>query len=238
MKRFDVLCCQGLLPLVTVMDVVPHLTGIVSISGGDVVTPIAILNNLQNLGEPIDLEPHCLFATLVNGWITKDLWIYDALVFSAQTSEYRLSLPEAIRDNEIFLFIDGPQSRLSFLVAMIFFLNLIEVFVLPAHSSHLPQMLDISAALPFKIAFKQELEKRIDRVTHADTEHREKTQLIRRVLVENFINILRYAASTGNVESGFRSMDFIPFSPQSPVRFGVRRRSWVISSSPNRNQGQ
>jgi hypothetical protein len=55
------------------MDIVPHLTGIVSISGGgDAVKPIVILKNLQNLGELIDLKPHCLFATSVNGWITKD----------------------------------------------------------------------------------------------------------------------------------------------------------------------
>jgi hypothetical protein len=42
---------------------------------------------------------------------------------------------------------------------MIFFLNSIEVLVLPAHSSHLLQMSDVSVASPLKTEFKQELEK-------------------------------------------------------------------------------
>jgi hypothetical protein len=68
MKCFRLLYHRGLLPLVTAMDVVPHLTGTVSISaGGAVVKPIVILKNLQNLGELIDLEPHCFFAASVNG---------------------------------------------------------------------------------------------------------------------------------------------------------------------------
>jgi hypothetical protein len=103
------------------MDTVSHLSGIVSISGGgDVLTPIVILKNLQNVGDVSNLEPHCFFATSQNGWITKDLWTYYALVFYAQMSEYPLGLRQGIRENEIFLVRDGPKGRLSFLVALIF----------------------------------------------------------------------------------------------------------------------
>jgi hypothetical protein len=218
MKRFRILCRRELLPLVTAMDVIPHLTVIISISGGgNVVKPIVILKNLQNLGELIDLEPHCLFATSVNGWTTKDLWIYYALVFSAQMSEYHLSLPETIRDNEIFLVTDGHKNRLSFLAAMIFVLNSIEVLVLPGHSIHLLQMFDVFVTFPLKTTFKQELEKWIDHVTHADPDHRKKAQIIRRVLVESFINALRCGATPDNVEFGFRSTGFISFNPQASL---------------------
>jgi hypothetical protein len=37
------------------------------------------------------------------------------------------------------------------------------------------------------------------------------------VLVENFINALRRAATPGNIESGFRSTGFLPFNPQVPL---------------------
>jgi hypothetical protein len=50
------------------MDAVPHLSGIASISGrGDVLKPIIILRNLQNVGDLSDLELHYFFATLQNG---------------------------------------------------------------------------------------------------------------------------------------------------------------------------
>jgi hypothetical protein len=113
-------CQRGLLPLVGAVDTVPHLSGIVSIfGGGDVLKPIVIFKNPQNVGDLSDMELHCLFATSQNGWIIKDLWIYYALVFSAQMREYRLNLPQAIREEEILLVIDTDTCRLSFLAAMI-----------------------------------------------------------------------------------------------------------------------
>jgi hypothetical protein len=68
MKRFKVICQRGQLPLVTVLEQVPHVTGMVSISGGGIVLePIVILKNLQNLRELTEYEPHSHFATSANG---------------------------------------------------------------------------------------------------------------------------------------------------------------------------
>jgi hypothetical protein len=84
-------------------------------------------------------------------------------VLSAQVIEHPLTLPEAIRENEIVLVIDGHESRLIFEAAPIFFLNSIDVIVLPACSSHLLQMFDVAVASPLKAPFKQELDKRMGR---------------------------------------------------------------------------
>jgi hypothetical protein len=52
MKRFRLPYQRGLLPLVAAMGAVPDLSGIVSISdGGELLKPIVIRNNLQNLGD-------------------------------------------------------------------------------------------------------------------------------------------------------------------------------------------
>jgi hypothetical protein len=49
------------------MDTGPHLSGIVSISGGgDILKPVVLLKNLENVGDPRDLELHCLFTTSQN----------------------------------------------------------------------------------------------------------------------------------------------------------------------------
>jgi predicted xylose isomerase-like sugar epimerase len=72
MKRFKVICDQSHLPLVTAFEHVPHLTGMVSISGGRVVlAPIIILKNLQYLRELANNGTYCFFATSTNGWITR-----------------------------------------------------------------------------------------------------------------------------------------------------------------------
>jgi hypothetical protein len=78
-------------------------------------------------------------------------------------------------------------------------------------------MFDVAIASPLKIAFKQELNKRLDRIASADPEPREKAQIIRRVFVECFINALKREATPGNIQSGFQVTGFAPFNPQIPL---------------------
>jgi hypothetical protein len=91
------------------------------------------------------------------------------------------------------------------------------VLVLLAHSGHLLQPFDVSAASSVKTVFKQEPDKRVDRIAHGDPEQPEKAQSIRPVLVESFINALRRGTTQSNIESGFRGTGFIPFNPQVPL---------------------
>jgi hypothetical protein len=94
MKRLKVICARGDLPLVTGLEQVPHITGMVSISGGGkVLEPIVILKILQHLRELVEFESECYFVTSANGWMTKDIWVDYAIVFSAQIPQYRLTLP-------------------------------------------------------------------------------------------------------------------------------------------------
>jgi hypothetical protein len=112
MKRFKVICDKGHLSLVAAMEHVPHLTGMVSISSsGVVLNPIIIFKNLQHLRNLADYEIHCFFATSLNGWMTKHLRVYYALVFCAQITNYRLTLPLALRDDKMLLIIDGHKTR-------------------------------------------------------------------------------------------------------------------------------
>jgi hypothetical protein len=107
-----------------------------------------------------------------------------------------------------------PDERIPFAW---FLLNLIEVLVLPAHSSYLLQIFDVSVAALVKTVFKQEPDNGVDRTVHAEPEQRQKAQIIRRVLGESFINALRRAATPGNIESGSWVARFIPFNPQIPL---------------------
>jgi hypothetical protein len=100
------------------------LTGFVSINAdGVVLDPVMILKNLQTLGNLEDLQSHCYFATSTNGWITKGLWTRFALVFTAQISYYRLTIPLEIREDNMLLIIDGPKIPLNLTAALIFWLR-------------------------------------------------------------------------------------------------------------------
>jgi hypothetical protein len=165
LKRFKMLCDQGQLPLVTALEHIPHLTGVVSISGsGAVLPPTIVLKNLQYLREFTTYESHCRFATSANGWITKDVWVYFALLFCAQIGLYRLTLPEDNREQDKLLVIEGHKTRRKDRAAIIFELNGIDALVLPAHSTHLLQMVDVAVASPIRAVFKQELDKQVGEV--------------------------------------------------------------------------
>jgi hypothetical protein len=79
------------------MQQLPHITGLVSINAdGIVLGPVTVLKNLQILGNLEALQSHCHFATSTNGWITKGLRTYFALVFAVQISDSPLTLPPEI----------------------------------------------------------------------------------------------------------------------------------------------
>jgi hypothetical protein len=147
--------------------------------------------------------------------MTKDIWVYHALVFCAQVSKYRLRLPEHLRDATMLLIIDGHKSRISGLAAVIFILNNIDVLTLPADTSHLLQMYDVGVAPALKVAFKNELEKRIGRLT--DAPPGEKRQQMRIALAESFLDALRRGATGGNIQSGFRMSGVAPYDPLRPL---------------------
>jgi hypothetical protein len=134
--------------------------------------------------------------------MTKDIWVYYALIFSAQISRDRLSLPKDLRDQDILLVVDPHKTRISVLAAAILILNGLDVLGLPPHSSHLIQMFDVGVVPALKTAFKNELEKRTKKIMKASSGR--KFQAMRTSLVESFINAVHRGATSGNILSGFR----------------------------------
>jgi hypothetical protein len=99
------------------------------------------------------------FATSANDRVTKDIWIYYALVFSVQISRCCLTLLAPLRDQDLLLIVDGHKTRISTIAAVIFLLNRIDIHTLLGHMSHLAQMLDVVCYPGVKTVFRNELEK-------------------------------------------------------------------------------
>jgi hypothetical protein len=64
----------------------------------------------------------------------------------AQMGHSRQILPEVIRDKDMLLMIDGEKNRLNLNAGLIFWLNRIDMLVVPEDSSHLPQIFDVALA--------------------------------------------------------------------------------------------
>jgi hypothetical protein len=78
-------------------------------------------------------------------------------------------------------------------------------------------MFDVAVASPLKTAFKQELGKRVNRIARADPGPREKAGIIRRGLVESFLDALGRGATPGNIKSGFVATGVVSFNPAVPL---------------------
>jgi hypothetical protein len=161
----------------------------VLISGsGILLAPIVILTNLQQLRDLAEYETHCFFARPLHGWITKDLWVPDAVPFSAQIRHSLLGLLLELCDQKMLLIIDGRHTRLSLLAVLIFEIHGIDVPVLPVHSPHLLQAFDVNAGSSRKTRFREEVDKRMSYITAAP--QGEKLRAIRNALVESFLHSL------------------------------------------------
>jgi hypothetical protein len=73
-------------------------------------------------------------------------------------------------------------------------------------------MVDVAVASPPRVAFKQELDRRIQRLSDSIPGNTNKTQLLRMILVETFINAVHREAAPGNIAVGFQQGGIIPFN--------------------------
>jgi hypothetical protein len=214
-KRFRVLTVAGKLPLVKAQSKLPHLTGIVTISaGGACFRPIVILKSIKTLKSLTQFCDHTAFATSLNGWITGDLFLMFAIDFCAQLTFYRLQLPDAIAKHRVLLVLDGHGTRRNVLAMMIFDIFGVDVLILPGHCTHVLQAFDVGIASALKTEFKKLLQRRIEELMRIDPSSRTKSDALRCILVDCFLNALHAATTPGNLASAFEATGFVPLNPE------------------------
>ena len=155
-KRLKVLAQKGQLPLIPEAVKVPHLTGCITFSAtGYVFDPLVILPDKKTLRTLDDFAGILFFASSSAGWMTSKIFTYYSLLLVCQLSNYRLTLPEKIRNDRILLLLDGHPSRFTFNALLILYLFDVDVVLIPPHTSHILQAFDVSVASPLKTYFKE-----------------------------------------------------------------------------------
>jgi hypothetical protein len=73
--------------------------------------------------------------------------------------------------------------------------------------------LDAAVAAAVKCDFKQEFARRLAKITIADSAKRERSDTLRYLMCDAFIDTSRKASTKSNCESGFRRAGIVPLDP-------------------------
>jgi hypothetical protein len=218
LKRFRVLAEKQRLPLVTAETKLPHLTAMCTISAtGTTFKPFVILPHLKGLKKLSEFLPDVHFATTQSGWMNRNIFTAWAICFCSELSFYRMTLPDALRNESVLLVLDGHPSRLNLEALVILDAFDVDVLCLPSHCTHVVQAFDVAVASPLKGSFKEELGKRLREVMATDPARRERTDHLRFRMVEAFLEAYRKASTRANCAAGFRASGMVPFDPNVPL---------------------
>ena len=217
-KKFKVIVERGKIPLKTVLSKLPHITAMITICGnGTSFKPLIILPKLKSLKGLEELCDFCFFSTSQTGWMNKNLFLVYSIIFCHQLSQYRMNLPQELRNQRVLLVVDGHKSRINFLAVKVFDLFNVDLLILPGHTSHLLQPFDVSVASPLKIAFKTALDAKLREFEKIEFKKGEKTSKLRFIIICAFLDALQKSTTRTNIISGFEKSGFIPFNPNSPL---------------------
>ena len=141
----------------------PHITAMCCCNVlGDKFPLFIILNSLVKI--PPNLicfqeTGEAVFSSSPSGWQTRDTFLYWVICFVNWLSIYRLKLESSVRNTKAILIMDGHKSRENPVALKILKDHNVEVFIIPAHTSHLTQLFDVILASPMKSCFSDLLKK-------------------------------------------------------------------------------
>ena len=208
-------------PLVTAMPVVPHMTGVVTVSAtGERVKPLIILPRKKTLRSLEVFGNDAYFAGSTAGWMTKAIFRYFAMIFVAEVSFLRTRWPKELQDEPVLLFVDGHPSRWDFRANLLFYLFNIDVVTFPRHCSHLLQMFDVAVANPLKTEFKKlmtsaSFENFLENLDVANLSNLQKKSIseVRSNMIDCFISACQTVCSRSNCRSAFAATGVFPYCP-------------------------
>ena len=94
-------------------------------------------------------------ASSPNGWMNRSAFLMWTLNFVCWLQMFRTTLPPGIKYKPAVLLLDGHNSRENPLAMEILKKSNVHIIVLPAHTTHVLQLFDVSLASPLKKKFTE-----------------------------------------------------------------------------------
>jgi hypothetical protein len=232
-RRFDVLKVPlddelYSLPLIVQQGKLPHLTGCITVSAaGKLFKPMIIVPNLKQLKSLQMFTDEASFASSVTGWINSDLFLIWARDIVAQISWYRQQeLPPELRHNWIVIVVDGHMSRFNLEACRLLNCAHIALLLLPPHTTHVLQPIDVGLTAPTKSYFKQKLGNLFKASPDLDASGHEQTAPLRKysadelryMMVAAFLHGIQAGCTCINIRAAWEKSGLYPFCPERALK--------------------
>lgn len=210
---------------------VPHITAMCchSVIGKAVPLFIILPNSIQNLPEElIEFKDGGLawFSSSQSGWMTKDLFLIWVINFINFLGEYRKSLDKSIRNKRALLIMDGHGSRQCPIAIQLLETNLIDVLILPEHSTHVTQMFDVALAYPLKQCYSKNFQKLLKNIDFNNLTI-SKIAEIRKIAVSSIVSAWSATCTYLACKKAAEVTGFVPFNKDK-----VRESKYAIQRTP------
>ena len=196
---------------------IPHFTAMCAVNYfGNSPPPMIILKGLVRIPPeliPITAQGLVIIASSPSGWETRDTFLYWSICFINWLSTFRETLDPAIKNGKAVVILDGHNSRENPMALVLLMARNIDVIVIPAHTSHILQVFDVSISSPLKSYFSEELRKMLKEID----ENQPTAPQLRRAIIMSFIKSWSSAASSRNAINGFRKTGILPCDVNAPL---------------------
>ena len=163
-----------------------------------------------------------MFTTSSTGWITSDLFLYYFIYLISEIQTLRM-LNSDLREGRFLVISDGHPTRNNLLELLLLDSFDIDLLILPEHSTHITQPIDVCITSPLKLYIEEELQKyslkSMDdfiRTKQLPDQKRCKAE-VREMLTTIFLNALKRATIPKNIESAFEKTGFYPFDDSKAI---------------------
>lgn len=128
----------------------PHISAVYCYNeAGFNLRPFIILTGLKNIPSELTLL-NGFFASQKSGWMTNKLFVSFCIYFVCNVNNYRLSLPQNIRNEKIILLVDNHPSRCNSWAIEFLARHNIDLLTFPPHATHVLQPFDVCITGPLK----------------------------------------------------------------------------------------
>ncbi|EAX82760.1 transposase, putative [Trichomonas vaginalis G3] len=160
------------------------------------------------------------FVMLQSGWINTQLFLYYCILFIVEVQARRATMNPMDAQEPFLLIVDGHGSRCNYLTLRFLELFNIDLLILPGHTSHILQPLDVGIFSPLKAEWKRMFDRsciRIDATGHIIQAANYTAKELRYLMITAFLDAIAFACTPTNIKSAFQATGLHPVDPFRPL---------------------
>lgn len=191
----------------------PHISAVYCYNAAGFKLRPFILPGLKNTPSELTLLSG-FFASQKSGWMTNKLFVSFCIYFVCNVNNYRLSLPQNIRNEKIILLVDNHPSRCNSWAIEFLALHNIDLLIFPPHTTHVLQRFDVCIAGQLKTRLTSHKASELTR--NIAQEFQNDAQKARYLTISSLLNAWN-SIPTELLSKSFKCTGISPLDPSIPL---------------------